>query len=274
MFNFVDKNLNTLKILNIKEDFPINDMLLFSFQRDKLIFTSFDTKTNPFEPPISHVIYDLNGNRLLNAKVNLEYLELYPKPLLYGKTDELFLFSRYAKKQGVGDWDFSMNVYKLLQDTMVLISAFKVDDKDRFVFITSIDELPDGDILVGVEENNMIYKNGNYQHDGNARAMSTMRVSPEALGLIPVSTNTEFIADQLNLYPNPSSGPVRIVFPNGINEGTIEVYNPAGTLVQIMDFDKHLSNFFEFQDLIPGLYMVKAIDKNGKTAVGKLVLTE
>ena len=274
VFNFVDKNLKTLKILNIKEDFPINDMLLFSFQRDKLVFTSFDTKTNPFEPPISHVIYDLNGNRLLNAKVNLEYLELYPKPLLYGKTDELFLFSRYAKKLGVGDWDFSMNVYKLLQDTMILISAFKVDDKDRFVFLTSIDELPDGDILVGVEEDNMIYKNGNYQHDGNARAMSTMRVSPEALGLIPVSTNTEFIADQLNLYPNPSSGPVRIVFPNGINEGTIEVYNPAGTLVQIQDFDKHLSNFFEFNDLIPGLYMVKAIDKNGKTAVGKMVVVE
>ncbi|MBK8110669.1 MAG: hypothetical protein IPK46_10240 [Saprospiraceae bacterium] len=233
VFNFVDKNLNTLKLLSIKEDFPINDMLLTSYQRNKLIFTSFDTKTDPFEPPISHVIYDLNGNRLLNAKVNLEYLELYPIPLLYGKTDELFLFSRYAKKLGVGDWDFSMNVYKLLQDTMVLISAFKIEDKDRFVFITSIDELPDGDILVGIEEDNMIYKNGNYQHDGNARAMSTMRVSPEALGLIPVSTNTEFIADQLNLYPNPSSGPVRIVFPNGINEGTMEVYNPAGTLVQI-----------------------------------------
>jgi hypothetical protein len=61
--------------------------------------------------------------------------------LLYGKTDELFLFSRYAKKLGVGDWDFSMNVYKLLQDTMILISAFKVDDEDRFVFLTSIDEL-------------------------------------------------------------------------------------------------------------------------------------
>ena len=273
-FKFVDNKLNTLKLIRIKEDFPINDMLLTSYQRNKLIFTSFDTKTDPFEPPISHVIYDLNGNRLLNSKVNLEYLELYPTPLLYGKTDELFLFSRYAKKLGVGDWDFSMNVYKLIQDTMILISAFKVEDKDRFVFVASIDELPDGDILVGVEENNMIYKNGNYQHDGNARAMSTMRVSPEALGLIPVSTNTEFIADQLNLYPNPSSGPVRIVFPNGINEGTMEVYNPAGTLVQIMDFDKHLSNFFEFQDLIPGLYMVKAIDKNGKTAVGKLVLTE
>nr|MBP6398886.1 hypothetical protein [Saprospiraceae bacterium] len=67
---------------------------------------------------------------------------------------------------------------------------------------------------------------------------------------------------------------VRIVFPNGINEGTIEVYNPAGTLVQVHDFDKHLSNFFEFQDLIPDLYMVKAVDKNGKVAVGKLVVTE
>ncbi|MBK8849528.1 MAG: T9SS type A sorting domain-containing protein [Saprospiraceae bacterium] len=274
VFNFVDKNLNTLKLLSINENFPINDMLLTAYQRNKLIFTSFDTKTDPFEPPISHVIYDLDGNRLLNAKVNLEYLEFYPIPLLYGKTDELFLFSRYAKKLGVGDWDFSMNVYKLLQDTMILISAFKVDDKDRFVFLASIDELPDGDILVGVEEDNMIYKNGNYQHDGNARAMSTMRVSPEALGLIPVSTNTEFIADQLNLYPNPSSGPVRIVFPNGLNEGTIEVYNPAGTLVQVQDFDKHLSNFFEFQDLTPGLYMVKAVDKNGKMAVGKMVVVE
>jgi hypothetical protein len=41
-----------------------------------------------------------------------------------------------------------------------------------------------------------------------------------------------------------------------------------------MDFDKHLSNFFEFQDLTPSLYMVKAIDKNGKTAVGKMVVVE
>ena len=222
-------------------------MLLTSYQHMKLIFTSFDTKTDPFEPPISHVIYDLYGNKLLNAKVNLEYLELYPTTLLYGKEDGIVFILTLCKKLGVGDWDFSMNVYKLLQDTMMLISAFKVEDKDRFVYVTSVDELLDGDLLVGVQENNMIYKNGNYQQDGNARAMSTMRVSPEALGLIPVSTNSEFIADQLNLYPNPSSGPVRIVFPNGINEGTMEVYNPAGTLVQIMDFDKHLSNFLNFK---------------------------
>ena len=274
VFNFVDKNLNTLKLISIKENFPINDMLLYSYQRNKLIFTSFDTKTNPFEPPISHVIYDLKGNKLLNAKVNLDYLELYPTPLLYGKTDELFLFSRYAKKLGVGDWDFSMNIYKLTQDTMTLISAFKVDDKDRFVFITSIDELPDGDILVGIEEDNMIYKNGNYQHDGNARAMSTMRVSPEALGLIPVSTHTAFSIDQLNLYPNPSSGSVRIAFPNGINEGKLDIYNASGTLVMSRDFDKHLSNFFEFEDLPSGIYMIKAIDKAGKSVVGKLVVVE
>lgn len=274
VFNFVDKNLNTLKLVSIKENFPINDMLLTSYQRNKLIFTSFDTKTDPFEPPISHIIYDLNGNKLLNAKVNLEYLELYPIPLIYGKTEELFLFSRYAKKLGVGDWDFSMNVYKLSQDTMTLISAFKVDDKDRFVFMTSIDELPDGDILVGIEEDNMIYKNGNYQHDGNARAMSTMRVSPEALGLIPVSTQTEFSIDQLNLYPNPSCGSVRIVFPNGINEGKLDIYNASGTLVMSRDFDKHLSNFFEFEDLPSGMYMIKAIDKTGKSVVGKLVVAE
>jgi hypothetical protein len=134
--------------------------------------------------------------------------------------------------------------------------------------------LPDGDILVGVEEDNMIYKNGNYQHDGNARAMSTMRVSPEALGLIPVSTNTEFIADQLNLYPNPSSGPVRIVFPNGINEGKLEIFTPTGALVMSRDFDKHLSNFFEFEGLPSFMYLIKAIDKTGKSAVGKLVVTE
>ncbi|HRG22461.1 MAG TPA: T9SS type A sorting domain-containing protein, partial [Saprospiraceae bacterium] len=72
----------------------------------------------------------------------------------------------------------------------------------------------------------------------------------------------------------PSSGPVRIVFPNGINEGTIEVYSSAGTLVQVQDFDKHLSNFFEFQNLTSGLYIVKAVDKKGKTAVGKMVVTE
>ena len=32
--------------------------------------------------------------------------------------------------------------------------------------------------------------------------------------------------------------------------------------------------FFEFNDLIPGLYMVKAVDKNGKMAVGKMVVVE
>ncbi len=272
VFNFVDKNLNTLKLLSVKENFPINDMLLNSYQRNKLIFTSFDTKTDPFEPPISQVIYDLDGNRLLNTKVNLEYLEFYPKPLIYGKTKELFLFTRYAKKLGVGDWDFSLNIYKLMQDTMTLISAFKFDDKDRFVFVSSIDELPDGDILIGFEEDNMIYKNGNYQHDGNARAMSTMRVSPEALGLIPVSTHTAFSIDQLNLYPNPSSGSVRIIFPNGINEGKLHIYNASGTLVMSSDFDKHLSNFFEFEDLPSGMYMIKAIDKTGKSVVGKWVV--
>ena len=46
----------------------------------------------------------------------------------------------------------SMNVYKLLQDTMMLISAFKVEDKDRFVYVTSADELLDEDLLVGVQE--------------------------------------------------------------------------------------------------------------------------
>ena len=274
IFNFVDKNLKTLKKISIQETIPINDMLLTTYQHEKLIFTSFDTKTDPFEPPVSQVVYDLKGNRLMNAKIDLEYHQIYPLPFYNKRTNELFEFTLYAKKISTGNWDFSMNIYKLLQDSMILISSFKAEDPDRFVYVNGIDELPSGDILLEVQENNMIWKENKYQQDGNARAMSTMRVSPEALGLIPVSTNTEFIADQLNLYPNPSSGPVRIVFPNGINEGTMEVYNPAGTLVQIMDFDKHLSNFFEFQDLIPGLYMVKAIDKNGKTAVGKLVLTE
>ena len=274
IFNFVDKNLKTLKKISIQETIPINDMLLTAYQHEKLIFTSFDTKTDPFEPPVSQVVYDLKGNRLMNAKIDLEYHQIYPLPFYYKRTNELFEFTLYAKKISTGNWDFSMNIYKLLPDSMILISSFKAEDPDRFVYVNGIDELPGGDILLEIQENNMIWKENKYQQDGNARAMSTMRVSPEALGLIPVSTNTEFIADQLNLYPNPSSGPVRIVFPNGINEGTIEVYNPAGTLVQVHDFDKHLSNFFEFNDLIPGLYMVKAIDKNGKAAAGKMVLTE
>ena len=37
-------------------------------------------------------------------------------------------------------------------------------------------------LLLGIQENNMIWKENQYQQDGNARAMSTMRVSPEALG--------------------------------------------------------------------------------------------
>ncbi|MBK9687214.1 MAG: T9SS type A sorting domain-containing protein [Saprospiraceae bacterium] len=274
IFNFVDKNLKTLKKISIQETFPINDMLLTAFQHEKLIFTSFDTKTDPFEPPVSQVVYDLNGNILLNARIDLEYHQIYPFPFYYKRTNELFEFTLYAKKVSTGNWDFSMNIYKLLQDSMILISAFKAEDPDRFVYVNGIDELPGGDILLEIQENNMIWKENKYQQDGNARAMSNMRVSPEALGLIPVSTHTEFSIDQLNLYPNPSSGSVRIVFPNGINEGTMEVYNPAGTLVQVMDFDKHLSNFFEFQDLTPSLYMVKAIDKNGKTAVGKMVVME
>jgi hypothetical protein len=274
IFNFVDKNLKTLKKISIQETIPINDMLLTAYQHEKLIFTSFDTKTDPFEPPVSQVVYDLKGNRLMNAKIDLEYHQIYPLPFYYKRTNELFEFTLYAKKISTGNWDFSMNIYKLLPDSMILISSFKAEDPDRFVYVNGIDELPGGDILLEIQENNMIWKENKYQQDGNARAMSTMRVSPEALGLIPVSTNTEFIAEQLNLYPNPSSGPVRIVFPNGLNEGTIEVYNPAGTLVQVQDFDKHLSNFFEFQDLTPGLYMVKAVDKNGKMAVGKMVVVE
>ena len=274
IFNFVDKNLKTLKKISIQETFPINDMLLTAFQHEKLIFTSFDTKTDPFEPPVSQVVYDLKGNRLMNAKIDLEYHQIYPIPFFYKRTNELFEFTLYAKKISTGNWDFSMNIYKLLQDSMILISSFKAEDPDRFVYVNGIDELPSGDILLEIQENNMIWKENKYQQDGNARAMSTMRVSPEALGLIPVSTNTEFIADQLNLYPNPSSGPVRIVFPNGINEGKLEIFNSSGALVMSRDFDKHLSNFFEFEGLPSGMYLIKAIDKTGKSAVGKLVVTE
>ncbi|MBL0083549.1 MAG: T9SS type A sorting domain-containing protein [Saprospiraceae bacterium] len=274
IFNFVDKNLKTLKKIRIQETIPINDMLLTAYQHEKLIFTSFDTKTDPFEPPVSQVVYDLKGNRLMNAKIDLEYHQIYPLPFYYKRTNELFEFTLYAKKISTGNWDFSMNIYKLLQDSMILISSFKAEDPDRFVYVNGIDELPSGDILLEIQENNMIWKENKYQQDGNARAMSTMRVSPEALGLIPVSTNTEFIADQLNLYPNPSSGPVRIVFPNGINEGKLEIFNSSGALVMSRDFDKHLSNFFEFEGLPSGMYLIKAIDKTGKSAVGKLVVTE
>ncbi|MBK7787169.1 MAG: T9SS type A sorting domain-containing protein [Saprospiraceae bacterium] len=274
IFNFVDKNLKTLKKISIQETFPINDMLLTAFQHEKLIFTSFDTKTDPFEPPVSQVVYDLNGNILLNARIDLEYHQIYPFPFYYKRTNELFEFTLYAKKVSTGNWDFSMNIYKLLQDSMILISAFKAEDPDRFVYVNGIDELPGGDILLEIQENNMIWKENKYQQDGNARAMSNMRVSPEALGLIPVSTHTEFSIDQLNLYPNPSSGSVRIVFPNGINEGKLDIYNASGTLVMSRDFDKHLSNFFEFEDLPSGMYMIKAIDKAGKSVVGKLVVVE
>ena len=45
VFNFVDKNLNTLKLISLKEVFPINDMVTYSVPAYmKLIFTSFDTK--------------------------------------------------------------------------------------------------------------------------------------------------------------------------------------------------------------------------------------
>mgnify|MGYP000959066620 FL=1 len=274
VFNFVDKNLSNLKKIIIKETFPINDMLLHSLQGDKLIFTSFDTKTNPFEPPISHIIYDLNGKKILNTNISLSNHQRYPVPFLFEKTNELFALTMYAKKLGAGNWDFAMNVYKISLDTMLLVAAYKIEDPDKFIYVMSIDELVDGDLLLGIQENNMIWKENQYQQDGNARAMSTMRVSPEALGLIPVSTNTEFIADQLNLYPNPSSGPVRIVFPNGINEGKLELFNSSGALVMSRDFDKHLSNFFEFEGLSSGMYLIKAIDKTGKSAVGKMVVTE
>ena len=66
----------------------------------------------------------------------------------------------------------------------------------------------------------------------------------------------------------------RIVFPNGINEGKLELFNSSGALVMSRDFDKHLSNFFEFEGLSSGMYLIKAIDKTGKSAVGKMVVTE
>ena len=113
VFNFVDKNLNTLKLISLKEVFPINDMLLTSYQHMKLIFTSFDTKPIHLnlQSVMSYTIY--MGTKLLNAKVNLEYLELYPTTLLYGKEDGIVFILTLCKKVGVGDWDFSMNVYKL-----------------------------------------------------------------------------------------------------------------------------------------------------------------
>jgi hypothetical protein len=79
---------------------------------------------------------------------------------------------------------------------------------------------------------------------------------------------------KMNVFPNPSSGPVTVdlSFPDK-RSGTIEIYNAIGKLVSKTAFSNTDNPLIttDLSNLSAGIYYIKAITKEGEM-VKKLVL--
>ena len=125
------------------------------------------------------------------------------------------------------------------------------------------------------------YKNGNYQQDGNARAMSTMRVSRKRWAWFRYPPIQSLLQTNSTFIPTRAQALCALYFPMGSmgNNGGVQ---PSRHLVPDHGFRQtpcpifffFFFFFLNFKIWFQAFIWWKLLIKNGKTAVGKLVLTE
>ena len=79
--------------------------------------------------------------------------------------------------------------------------------------------------------------------------------------------DNSFITKNIVLYPNPTSGLIKISNPNFVNIHSVDVYNIYGQKLQ----SSHQNNSVDISNLSNGIYMVRIEDNNGKQGTFKVI---
>ena len=79
------------------------------------------------------------------------------------------------------------------------------------------------------------------------------------------------LTGKIVIYPNPAIDHISIIFPEGYNPASCQIYNMMGQLVKsgIQDFDE-----INISGLSSGIYIIKSKDEKGRIAVGKFQIIE
>jgi len=82
-----------------------------------------------------------------------------------------------------------------------------------------------------------------------------------------LAVDDTFIKQNIRLYPNPTSGIIKISNPNFIKISTVEIYNIYGQQLQ----SKSLKNNIDLSNYTTGIYFIKIEDQNGKQGSFKVI---
>jgi len=82
-----------------------------------------------------------------------------------------------------------------------------------------------------------------------------------------LDVNDTFIRRNIRLFPNPTSGIIKISNPNFIHIKKVNIYNIFG---QQLQSNSH-NNRIDISDLSTGIYLIKIEDINGEQGVFKVI---
>ncbi len=83
-----------------------------------------------------------------------------------------------------------------------------------------------------------------------------------------VGVNEREIAESISVYPNPATTSLAVIIPEGHTMDSYLIFDAFGRVVAKGSYDGDAINI---QNLTPGLFVLKMVEKNGKTHVQKFV---
>jgi hypothetical protein len=122
------------------------------------------------------------------------------------------------------------------------------------------------DICVGPDKEIYLATNGASWSNTNPNTHSILVIKP----LNNLSTNAQTFAEEVTIFPNPSTDKLQIVVPSSLVGGSLCIYDITGSRVLNTSI-KSLSNSISTDALIQGWYTLLLKDKNGHTIVKKFI---
>lgn len=104
-------------------------------------------------------------------------------------------------------------------------------------------------------------------------SQGTYRIDDFDFQGVNTSGITEMIyGNRLKIFPNPAvKKPVRFSFPDSFHCINILVFDALGRMVRHLNTEQHLYEM-DTSELLPGVYLVRAVDKNDLAIYGKLII--
>ncbi|MEN8187009.1 MAG: N-acetylmuramoyl-L-alanine amidase [Bacteroidota bacterium] len=82
-----------------------------------------------------------------------------------------------------------------------------------------------------------------------------------------LSVDDSFIKQNISLYPNPTSGMIKISNPNAVEINKVDVYNIYGQKLQ----GKIINNSLDMSNFSAGIYLIRIEDNEGKQGTFKVI---